>query len=122
MIERKLDEDKGRGLLGLASLGPLGARLYERHFEANFSYGYEKLAKKKCTQRRNKLSKSNGRQRERRPKLGRRQEAKATGGHGRQRERRPKLSQRNQQEAKATGVHGRPRPRSRKRGDQGPIH
>ena len=56
---------------GLASLGPLGARLYERHFEANFSYGYEKLAKKKRAQRRNKIS--NGRQ-------------KATGGNGRQQE------------------------------------
>ena len=27
----------------LASLGPLGARLLEGNFEANFSYGYEKL-------------------------------------------------------------------------------
>ena len=41
------------------------------HFEANFSYGYEKLAKQKRAQRRKNLSKS-GRQRE------------ATGGNGRQ--------------------------------------
>ena len=68
--EGKLEKDKGRRLGGLASLGPFGARLYERQFEANFSYGYEKLAKKKRAQRRKNLSKSNGRQRERRPKLG----------------------------------------------------
>ncbi len=34
------------------------------NFEANFSYGYEKLAKKKRAQRRKNMSKSKGRQRE----------------------------------------------------------
>ena len=31
--ERKLEKDKGRRLVGLALLGPLGARLFERKLE-----------------------------------------------------------------------------------------
>ena len=64
VIERKLDEDKGRRLGGLASLGPLGAGLFEGNFEVNFSNGFEKLEKKSRAQRRKILSKNNGRQRE----------------------------------------------------------
>ena len=41
-LKGSLKRIKGR-LGGLASLGPLGARLLEGNFEANFSYGYEKL-------------------------------------------------------------------------------
>ena len=80
---RTLSKIKG-SLGGLASLGPLGARLLEGDFEANFSYSYAKLEEKKRAQRRTNLSKSNGRQRKRSRKRGERnqQEAKATGGNG----------------------------------------
>ena len=74
---RALSRIKGR-LGGLASLGPPGARSFEWSFEANFSYGYEKLAKKRRAQRRKFLSKSNGKQRARSRKRGQRNQSLRT--------------------------------------------
>ena len=55
LLERKLDKDQGRRLGGLASLGTLGARLFERSFEASFSHGYQQLQERKRAQRRTKI-------------------------------------------------------------------
>ena len=52
VIEKENLKGSRRRLGGLASLGPLGARLFKRSFEATFAYGYEKLAKKNRAQRR----------------------------------------------------------------------